>query len=80
MKEQNVIGVMQLLAACQKAPSVRKFVLKSTTAVYGSDYTDPALFREEQTPKVPPSSGFAKDATEIEGYARAFGRRRRDVT
>ena len=80
VKEPNVIGVMQLLAACQKAPSVRKFVLKSTTAVYGSDYTDPALFREEQTPKVPPSSGFAKDATEIEGYARAFGRRRRDVT
>jgi UDP-glucose 4-epimerase len=79
MKELNVIGAMQLLAACQKAPSVRRFVLKSTTAVYGSEHTDPALFREDETPKTPPKHGFAKDATEIEGYARAFGRRRKDV-
>src|ERR687889_20697 len=34
MKEINVIGTMQLLAACQKAPSLRKFVVKSSTAVY----------------------------------------------
>ena len=79
MKELNVIGAMQLLAAAQKAPSVQRFVLKSTTAVYGSDHTDPALFREEDTPAVAPKSGFAKDATEIEGYARAFGRRRKDA-
>ncbi len=80
MKEQNVIGAMQLLAACQKSPSLRKFVLKSTTAVYGSDYSDPALFREEDTPRIPPKSGYAKDATEIEGYARSFARRRKDVS
>ncbi|MBW3620135.1 MAG: NAD-dependent epimerase/dehydratase family protein [Actinobacteria bacterium] len=79
MKEQNVIGAMQLFAAAQKSDTVRRLVLKSTTAVYGSDYSDPALFREEDTPRVPPTSGFAKDATEIEGYARAFGRRRGDV-
>ncbi len=80
MKEQNVIGAMQLLAACQQSPDVRTFVLKSSTAVYGSDHADPALFREEQTPSPPPSSGFAADAAEIEGYARAFARRRSDVT
>ena len=80
MKEQNVIGTMQLLAACQKADALRKVVLKSTTAVYGSGFADPALFREENTPRVPPKSGFAKDATEVEGYARAFGRRRKDVS
>src|ERR1700732_4188253 len=44
MKKMNVIGTMQLLAACQKAPSVRRVVLKSTTAVYGSSPRDPALF------------------------------------
>ena len=80
MKEQNVIGAMQLLAACQQSPDVRTFVLKSSTAVYGSDHTDPALFREDETPTPPPSSGFASDAAEIEGYARAFARRRNDVT
>lgn len=80
MKELNVIGAMQLLAACQKTETVQKFVLKSSTAVYGSDYSDPALFREQDTPRTAPRSGFSRDATEIEGYARSFGRRRRDVT
>ncbi|HEX2029623.1 MAG TPA: NAD-dependent epimerase/dehydratase family protein [Nitriliruptorales bacterium] len=80
MKEQNVIGTMQLLAACQKAPSLRTLVVKSSTAAYGSDHTDPALFTEDATPRVPPKGGFAKDVTEIEGYARSLGRRRKDVT
>jgi UDP-glucose 4-epimerase len=78
MKEINVIGTMQLLAACQKAPGVRRLVVKSTTAIYGSSSRDPALFTEESPPKGAPS-GFAKDAVEVEGYVRGFGRRRPDV-
>ena len=50
MKEINVIGTMQLLAACQKAPTMRKLVVKSTTAVYGSSPRDPALFTEDVEP------------------------------
>src|ERR1700754_886854 len=80
MKEMNVIGTMQLLAACQKAQSVRRVVLKSTTAVYGSSPRDPALFDEAMTPKDLPSGGYAKDAVEIEGYLRGFARRRPDVS
>ncbi|MCW0212313.1 MAG: NAD-dependent epimerase/dehydratase family protein [Pseudonocardia sp.] len=80
MKEMNVIGTMQLLAACQKAESIRRVVLKSTTAVYGSSPRDPALFDEAMTPKELPSGGYAKDAAEIEGYLRGFGRRRPDVS
>ncbi len=79
MKEMNVIGTMQLLAACQKAPTIRRMVLKSTTAVYGSSPRDPALFDETTTPKDLPSGGYAKDAVEIEGYLRGFARRRPDV-
>jgi UDP-glucose 4-epimerase len=79
MKEINVIGAMQLLAACQQAPSVRRFVLKSSTAVYGSEHTDPVSFREEVPSRTPPKHGFGKDAAEVEGYVRAFGRRRKDV-
>lgn len=78
-KEQNVIGAMQLLAACQRSEHLRTFVLKSNTAVYGSDHTDPAMFREEDTPSTPPGSGFAKDATEVEGYVRELSRRRPDI-
>jgi UDP-glucose 4-epimerase len=79
MKERNVIGAMQLLAACQRTPTLRRFVLKSTTAVYGSHHADPALFREDATVRTPPKHGFGKDATEIEGYLRSFARRRPDV-
>ncbi len=79
MKEINVIGTMQLLAACQKAPSMRKLVVKSTTAVYGSSPRDPAMFTEDVEPRALPKSGYAKDAVEVEGYVRGFGRRRPDV-
>lgn len=79
MKEINVIGTMQLFAACQKAESLRKVVMKSTTAVYGSEATDPAVFSEDMSPRSQPRTGYAKDAVEVEEYARAFGRRRPDV-
>jgi UDP-glucose 4-epimerase len=80
MKEINVIGTMQLLAACQKAPSVSKLVVKSSTTVYGSSPRDPALFTEDMEPRSLPRSGYAKDVVEIEGYVRGFARRRPDVT
>lgn len=79
MKEINVIGTMQLLAACQKAPSMQRLVVKSSTAVYGSSARDPALFTEDAPANVVPRSGFARDAIEVEGYVRGFGRRRPDV-
>jgi UDP-glucose 4-epimerase len=79
MKETNVIGTMQLLAACQKAPSVRKLVLKSTTAVYGSSSRDPSMFSEDTEPRSLPRGGYGKDAVEVEGYVRGFSRRRPDV-
>jgi UDP-glucose 4-epimerase len=79
MKEMNVIGTMQLLAACQKSDCVRRLVVKSTTAVYGAGPRDPAAFTEDADPPSPPRSGYAKDAAEIEGYVRGFGRRRPDI-
>jgi UDP-glucose 4-epimerase len=81
MKELNVIGTMQLLAAAQRTPRVRKVVTRSTTAVYGSSYATPTLMREDQAPGVGGvGSGYSKDAIEVEDYARGFGRRRPDVT
>jgi UDP-glucose 4-epimerase len=79
MKEVNVIGTMQLLAACQKAGSVKKLVVKSSSTVYGASPKDPALFSEEMEPRALPRSGFAKDSVEVEGYVRGFSRRRPDV-
>ncbi|MDF6043107.1 NAD-dependent epimerase/dehydratase family protein [Streptomyces sp. JH14] len=79
VKETNVIGTMQLLGACQKSPTVRRLVIKSSTSVYGSAPRDPAVFTETTPPKSLPSGGFAKDAVEVEGYVRGFARRRPDV-
>ena len=78
-KEINVIGTMQLLAACQKASSVRRLVVKSSSAVYGTSPRDPAMFTEDTGPKALPRSGFGKDSVEVEGYVRGFSRRRPDV-
>ena len=80
MKEINVIGTMQLLAACQKAPSVQRLVVKSTSSVYGAGPRDPAMFTEEVEPRNSPRSGWAKDSAEVEGYVRGFARRRPDVS
>ncbi|WP_419997003.1 NAD-dependent epimerase/dehydratase family protein [Streptomyces boninensis] len=79
LKETNVIGTMQLLGACQKAPTVQRLVVKSSTNVYGSAPRDPAVFTEQTVPRRLPSGGFAKDTVEVEGYVRGFARRRPDV-
>ena len=80
MKELNVIGTMQLLAACQRAPGLRHLVVKSSTTVYGASSRDPAMFTEDMPPKRLPKGGYAKDVYEVEGYVRGFARRRSDVT
>ncbi|MFE3451368.1 NAD-dependent epimerase/dehydratase family protein [Nonomuraea sp. NPDC059194] len=80
MKEHNVIGTMQLLGACQRSSTVRRVVVRSTTAVYGSSAMDPAVFTEDVEPHDSPSHGYAKDAVEVEGYVRGFARRRPDLT
>lgn len=79
MKELNVIGTMQLLAACQKAPGLETLVVKSSTTVYGASSRDPAMFTEDMEPRRAPRSGYAKDVAEVESYVRGFARRRPDV-
>jgi UDP-glucose 4-epimerase len=79
MKEHNVIGTMQLLAACQQAPAVRKLVVRSSTAAYGASFRDPAVFTEDTEPRAVPRGGFARDVLDVESYVRGFRRRRPDV-
>ena len=77
--QRAVRAADKLLAACQGAPSSRRMVVKSTTAVYGSRSRDPAVFTEQMEPKATTGGGYAKDSAEIEGYVRGFARRRPDV-
>lgn len=80
MKEHNVIGTMKLLAACQRAPRLRKLVVRSSTAAYGASFRDPAVFHEDMQPQEVPRGGFARDILDLEGYVRAFQRRCPEVT
>ncbi|HZE41959.1 MAG TPA: NAD-dependent epimerase/dehydratase family protein [Stackebrandtia sp.] len=78
-KESNVIGTMHLLAACQRAATVRRVVVKSSVAAYGASARDPAVFTEDTELRVAPRGEFAADILEVEAYARGFARRRSDV-
>ncbi len=78
-KEMNVLGTMQLLAACQRSRTVRSLVVRSTSAVYGSSPRDAAVATEATTARSVPATGPARDAIDIEGYVRGFARRRPDV-
>ncbi len=80
IKEVNVIGTMRLLAACQRSPLVRKLVVKSTAAVYGAGPRSQAVFTEDSELIPTSTSGYAKDAVEMEGYVRGLMRRRPDIT
>ncbi|MFF0494859.1 NAD-dependent epimerase/dehydratase family protein [Nocardia aobensis] len=79
MKDYNVFGAMQLMAVCQKAPSVRRVVVRSSSAVYGCGPKDPAKFTEEMSARTPPKGWFARDMIEVEGFVRGMARRRPDI-
>ena len=73
MKEHNVIGTMQLLAACQRAPGLERLVVRSSAEVYGASPRDPAKFTEDMGPRRAPGTGFGRDVTEVEAVRRVFG-------
>jgi UDP-glucose 4-epimerase len=79
IKEFNVVGAMQVFAACQRSPSVRRVVLRSTAMVYGASSKDPAYFSERDRAVREPTSGYGRDLLDIEGYARGLARRRPDI-
>lgn len=78
-KERNVIGTMQLLGACQRVDHVKKVIIRSSTAVYGQDPSDPSILTEDWSSRSHPT-GYGKDIADAETYSRDFGRRRPDVT
>jgi UDP-glucose 4-epimerase len=71
--EINVIGTMNLLAAAGAAGSpVCKVVVKSSGLVYGSNYKDPYLFREDMTRTSGPRTNVERSLLEVEGFLRDF--------
>jgi len=80
MKEVNVLGTMQLIAACQRVPSVQRLVIKGSTSVYGSSASAPAMFVESDDRFSSPRGDFSRDSVDVEEAARGLARRRNDIS
>ena len=80
LHEINVIGALQLLAACEKTPSVRSVVVRGSAAIYGSEGAAPFFFTEDMARRYPLKTRFQRDVGELERYFENFARRRPDVT
>jgi UDP-glucose 4-epimerase len=79
--ENNVIGTMNILAACGGPDSpVRKVVFKSSAHYYGCERDDPAYFTEDMERPHPPRTPIERDIVDAEHAVDAFAARNRDVT
>jgi UDP-glucose 4-epimerase len=79
--ENNVIGTMNILAACSGESSpVRKVVFKSSTHFYGCEQDDPAFFEETMGRPHPPRTGIERDIVEAEASLNEFAENNPDVS
>jgi UDP-glucose 4-epimerase len=75
--ENNVIGSMNILAAC--SGNVRKFVFKSSAHYYGCEQDDPAFFEERMPRPHPPRTPIERDIVEAEASVNEFAEKNPDV-
>jgi UDP-glucose 4-epimerase len=79
--ENNVIGTMNILAACTGPNStVRKFVFKSSAHYYGAEQDDPAFFTESMRRPHAPRTAIERDIVEAEAAVEDFAEKSPDVT
>jgi UDP-glucose 4-epimerase len=79
--ENNIIGTLNILAACAGADSpVRRLVVKSSAHWYGCEQDDPAFFTEEMGRRHPPRTPIERDIVEAEASIADFADKRPDVT
>ena len=79
--ENNVIGTMNILAACSGPEStVRKLIFKSSAQYYGAAQDDPAFFTESMGRPHPPRTSIERDIVEAEASVAEFREKNPDVT
>jgi UDP-glucose 4-epimerase len=71
--ENNIIGTMNILAACTGPDTtVRKVVFRSSALSYGSEQDDPAFFIEDMRTKRSPGTPLQRDIVEAEAAVGDF--------
>lgn len=79
--ENNVIGTLNILAACTGPDSpVRKLIFKSSAHWYGCEQDDPAFFTEAMSRPHPPRTAIERDIVEAEAAVSQFGETSPGVT
>jgi UDP-glucose 4-epimerase len=79
--ENNVIGTMNILAACSGSSSpVRKVVFKSSAHYYGCEQDDPAFFDETMRRPHPPRTPIERDIVEAEASLKEFAEKNPETT
>ena len=76
----NVIGTLQLLAACERCDGLEAVVARGSAAIYGSEGAAPGFFTEDMARRYPLKTRFQRDIGELEGYFANFARRHTEVT
>ncbi len=75
----NVIGSLQLLAACERTETLERLVVRGSAAIYGCEGPAPLLFSEEMARTLPLRTRFQRDIGELENYFQNFARRHSQV-
>ena len=79
--ENNVMGTLNILAACEGEGSpVSKFIFKSSAHYYGCEQDDPAFFTESQRRPHPPQTPIERDIVDAETAVAEFAERETGVT
>jgi UDP-glucose 4-epimerase len=71
----NVIGTLQLLAACERVETLERVVVRGSAAIYGCEPASPSFFTEEMARRMPLRTRFQRDIGELESYFHNFARR-----
>ncbi len=75
LHDVNVIGTLQLLAACERTETLRRLVVRGSSAIYGSEGATPCFFSERMARTLPLRTRFQRDVSELEAYIENFARR-----
>ena len=75
MHDINVMGTLQLLAACEQSDTIEAVIVRGSAGIYGAEPNAPQFFTEEMTRLFPMRTRFQRDIAEIENYFEAYSRR-----
>jgi UDP-glucose 4-epimerase len=79
LHDVNVIGTLQLLAACERTKTLERLVVRGSAAIYGCEGATPYFFTERMARTLPLRTRFQRDVSELEAYIENFSRRHPDV-